>query len=62
LLESEFLQAWQVTERVASHLPVRVQWGDNEVRAGGFQADLLNQRIELRPPVRMSFQPRTKAP
>jgi lipopolysaccharide export system protein LptC len=62
VLESEFLHAWQATEKLASHLPVRVQRGGNEVRAGGFTADLLNQRIELRPPVRMSWLPRGAAP
>jgi lipopolysaccharide export system protein LptC len=58
-LDSEFLQVFVSTERIRSHLPVRVRRGGDDIRAGGIDADNLAQRLQLTPPVRASFAPRT---
>jgi lipopolysaccharide export system protein LptC len=54
-IEGEFLHVFVQTERVRSHLPVRLRQGDDEIRAGGIEVDNLAQRLQLSPPVRASF-------
>ncbi len=54
-IESEFLHAFVITERVRSHLPVRVRRGADELRAGGLNYDNLTQRLDLAGPVRAQF-------
>jgi lipopolysaccharide export system protein LptC len=57
-LDSEFLHVFVRTERVRSHLPVRVRQGGDEIHAGGIEVDNLAQRMQLSPPVRATFSPR----
>jgi lipopolysaccharide export system protein LptC len=57
-INSEFLQVFVPTERIRSHLPVTVRQGNDEIRAGGIEADNLEQQLQLAPPVRASFSPR----
>jgi lipopolysaccharide export system protein LptC len=54
-LESEFLHAFVATERIRSHLPVRVRRDHDEIRAGAFEFDNLTQRLQLAGPVRARF-------
>lgn len=54
-IESEFLHVFVNTERVRSHLPVRVRRGADELRAGGLDYDNLTQRLDLAGPVRAQF-------
>jgi len=58
LMRSEFLHAFLVTERVRSHLPVRVRLGSNEWRAGGLDYDHAARRLELTGPMRAELSPR----
>jgi lipopolysaccharide export system protein LptC len=60
-IEGEFLHVFVLTERVRSHLPVRVRQGNDEIRAGGIEVDNLAQRMQLLPPVRSVFSPRVAA-
>jgi lipopolysaccharide export system protein LptC len=60
-IDGEFLHVFVHTERVRSHLPVRVRQGDDEIHAGGIDVDHLAQRVQLNPPVRGSFSPRATA-
>ncbi len=53
----EFLHAFVRFERLRSHLPVRVEQGGSDIRAGGIDYDHLAQRMELAPPVRARFVP-----
>lgn len=57
-IDGEFLHVFVHTERVRSHLPVRVRQGGDEIRAGGIDADNLAQRLQLSPPVRANFAPK----
>jgi lipopolysaccharide export system protein LptC len=57
-LDSEFLQVFVPTERIRTHLPVTVRQGDDEIRAGGVEADNLAQQLRLAAPVRAIFSPR----
>jgi lipopolysaccharide export system protein LptC len=57
-LDSDFLHVFVPTERIRSHLPVTVRQGNDEIRAGGIDADNLAQQLQLAPPVRASFSPR----
>jgi lipopolysaccharide export system protein LptC len=57
-IDGEFLHVFVRTERVRSHLPVRLRQGDDEIRAGGIEVDNLAQRVQLSPPVRGTFSPR----
>jgi len=57
-IDGEFLHVFVRTERVRSHLPVRLRQGDDEIRAGGIDVDNLAQRMQLSPPVRGTFSPR----
>lgn len=59
-IESDFLHAFINTERVRTHLPVRVHRGGDELRAGGLTYDNLAQRLELAGPVRASLAPTAK--
>jgi lipopolysaccharide export system protein LptC len=58
LMRSEFLHAFLVTERVRSHLPVRVRLGANEWRAGGLDYDHAARRLDLAGPMRAELAPR----
>ncbi|MBE7419778.1 MAG: LPS export ABC transporter periplasmic protein LptC [Ideonella sp.] len=60
-LDSEFLQVFVPSERIRTHLPVRVRSGDDDLHAGGLEADNLTQQLRLEPPVRASFSPRSAA-
>jgi lipopolysaccharide export system protein LptC len=57
-VDSEFLHAFIDTERVRSHLPVRVKVGRDEVSAAGIEFDNLARKLELRGPMRGVFSPR----
>jgi lipopolysaccharide export system protein LptC len=57
-INGEFLHVFVRTERVRSHLPVRLRQGDDEIRAGGIEVDNLAQRVQLSPPVQGQFSPR----
>jgi len=57
-LDSEFLHVFVPTERIKTHLPVTVRQGNDEIRAGGIEADNLTQQLQLAPPVRASFSSR----
>jgi lipopolysaccharide export system protein LptC len=61
LMRSEFLHAYVVTERVRTHLPVLVQRGATELRAGGLDYDHGQQRLELAGPIRAVLPARTRA-
>jgi lipopolysaccharide export system protein LptC len=58
VVRSEFLHAFLVTERLSTHLPVWVQRGPMELRAGGLQYDHGLQRLELTGPMRATLPPR----
>jgi lipopolysaccharide export system protein LptC len=59
LMRSEFLHAFLVTERVQTHLPVRVQRGQTEMQASGLDYDHAARRLELKGPVRVVLAPRS---
>lgn len=56
-LDSEFLHLYTRTERVQTHLPVKVLVGGSELRAGGLNYDNLARRLELQGPMRGVFAP-----
>lgn len=56
-LDSEFLHLFTRTERVQTHLPVKVVVGGSELRAGGLDYDNLARRLELKGPMRGVFAP-----
>jgi lipopolysaccharide export system protein LptC len=56
-IDSEFLHAFFDTERLTSHLPVKVRVGANEMRAGGISFDNLARLLELKGPMRVVFAP-----
>ncbi len=56
-MNGEFLHAFLVTERVRSHLPVRVRQGATELQAGGLSYDHGERRLELLGPIRAVFPP-----
>jgi lipopolysaccharide export system protein LptC len=58
VIRSEFLHAFLVTERVRSHLPVRVQRGATEMQAAGMEYDHGTRRLDLDGPMRAVFPPR----
>jgi lipopolysaccharide export system protein LptC len=58
VIQSEFLHAFLLTERLATHRPVRVQVGGNELRAAGLEYDHATQRLELKGPIRAVLAPR----
>ena len=55
VIKSEFLHIFTVTERLRTHLPVTVQRGGTELRAGGLDYDHATGRLEMAPPVRAVF-------
>jgi len=57
-VDSEFLHLFVSTERIRSHQPVIVRQGNDEIRAGGIDADNLAQQMQLAPPVRARLSPR----
>jgi lipopolysaccharide export system protein LptC len=58
VMRGEFLQAWFVTERVSSHLPVEVRLGQSELHAAGLDFDHATQRLDLKGPLRAKLSPR----
>jgi lipopolysaccharide export system protein LptC len=58
VMRSEFLHAFFVTQRVKSHLPVLVQSGGSELRAGGLDYDHAARRLELQGPMRAVLPPK----
>jgi lipopolysaccharide export system protein LptC len=58
-IDSEFLHLFLDTERMRSHLPVRVRVGRDEMRAAAFEFDNLARRLELKGPMRAILAPRT---
>jgi len=52
LMRGEFLHLFLVTERVQTHLPVRVQQGGTELMAAGLEYDHGTQRLDLKGPLR----------
>lgn len=57
-IESDFLHAFVDTERVRTHLPVRMTVGRNEMRAAGLEYDNLARTGVLAGPIRGVFAPR----
>jgi lipopolysaccharide export system protein LptC len=55
--ESEFLHAFLATERVTSHLPVRVKQGTSELRVASLEYDHLSRSARLGGPLRARFDP-----
>ena len=60
-IRSEFLHAFLVTERVQTHLPVQVNDGVNDLRAGGLDYDHGRRLLELKGRVRALLAPGGKA-
>jgi lipopolysaccharide export system protein LptC len=53
--DSEFLHAFLNTERVRSHLPVRLRQGSSDLRVGAIDYDNLTRSAKLGAPVRARF-------
>ena len=53
--ESEFLHAFLNTERIRSHLPVRLRQGSSDLRVGAIEYDNLTRSAKLGAPVRARF-------
>jgi lipopolysaccharide export system protein LptC len=58
LMRSEFLQAYLVTERVRSHLPVVVQARGITLNADGLEYDHPSGKLDLKGPVRAEAPPK----
>ncbi|MBL8352150.1 MAG: LPS export ABC transporter periplasmic protein LptC [Burkholderiaceae bacterium] len=56
-VQGEFLHAFLRFERLRSHLPVRLHYGNTETRAGGLEYDHLQQQLRLDGPVRATMTP-----
>ena len=56
-MRSEFLHAFLVTEKVQTHLPVRVDDGTNELRADGLSYDHGRRLLDLKGRVRALLAP-----
>jgi len=56
-IRSEFLHAFLVTEKVQTHLPVRVDDGTNELRADGLSYDHGRRLLDLKGRVRALLAP-----
>ncbi len=54
--ESEFLHAFLDTERVTSHLPVRLRQGTSELRVAWLEYDNLSRSAKLGGPLRARFE------
>lgn len=52
VMRGDFLHAFLYTERVKSHLPVLVQQGGTEIRAGGLDYDNATRLLQLKGPLR----------
>jgi lipopolysaccharide export system protein LptC len=63
-VKGEFLHAFLRFERLRSHLPVQVRYGDTDARAGGLDYDNLQRQLTLNGPVRATVAPpgRPRAP
>ncbi len=61
LMRSDFLHAFFVTERVRTHLPVKVQRGSTELQAAGLDYDQPARKLVLAGPLRAVLAPRTAA-
>ena len=55
--ESEFLHAFLASERLRSHLPVRVHQGTSDLRVATLDYDNLSQTARLGGPMRARFDP-----
>jgi lipopolysaccharide export system protein LptC len=55
--ESEFLHAFLATERVRSHLPVRLRQGTSDLRVSSIDYDHLARTAKLGGPLRAQFDP-----
>jgi lipopolysaccharide export system protein LptC len=55
--DSEFLHAFLDTERVKSHLPVRLRQGPSELRVASLEYDHLARTAKLGGPMRAQFDP-----
>jgi lipopolysaccharide export system protein LptC len=55
--EGEFLHAFLQTERVKSHLPVRLRQGTSELRVAWLEYDHLTRSARLGGPLRAQFDP-----
>lgn len=53
--ESEFLHAFLNTERLRTHLPVRLRQGTSELRVGGLEYDNLTRSAKFGAPIRARF-------
>ena len=53
--ESEFLHAFLDTERVSSHLPVRLRQGTSEMRVASLEYDYLTRSAKFGGPLRARF-------
>ena len=62
LMQSEFLHAFLVTERVKSHLPVLVRVGASELRGDGLDYDHGARRLDIQGSVRARLMPRAGGP
>ena len=58
--EGEFLHAFLDTERVKSHLPVRLRQGTSELRVAWIEYDNLTRSARLGGPLRGQFTPPTR--
>ena len=58
LMQSEFLHAFLVAERVRSHLPVLVRSGSAELRAAGLDYNHATRRLDLKGPLRTQLAAR----
>jgi lipopolysaccharide export system protein LptC len=58
--DGEFLHAFLATERVKSHLPVRLRQGTSELRVASLDYDHLARSAQLGGPLRAQFMPPAK--
>jgi lipopolysaccharide export system protein LptC len=58
--ESEFLHAFLATERVKSHLPVRLRQGSSELRVAWLEYDHLARNAKLGGPLKARFEAPTR--
>jgi lipopolysaccharide export system protein LptC len=56
-MSGEFFQAWLVTERLKTHLPVLVTRGTSQMHAAGLEYDHGTRRLDLVGPVRAVYPP-----
>ena len=58
VMRGEFLHAFLLSERVKTHLPVLVRYGNTEIHAAGLVYDHAARRLDLSGPMRMTLAPR----